>query len=122
MNAICTVQETHQVWSGGDDFQLLTPSIKVDIKNKFKVGETVNVGLSLTNPMDFPLTNCFFRLSGPGLIKRTAKIPFRDIKGLETISLTVPVTGNMKGDFKLVSTFTSNQLSDITGSATVSVV
>lgn len=122
MNAICTVQETQQVWSGDDDFQLLTPSIKVDIKKQFKVGETVNVGLSLSNPLDFPLANCSFYLSGPGLIKRTVKIPFRDMKGLETISVSVPVTGNLKGEFKLVSTFTSTQLSDITGSASVSVV
>lgn len=122
MTAICTVKETHQVWSGGDDFQLLTPSIKVDIKKEMKAGETVNVGLSLANPLDFPLTDCAFYLSGAGLIKRTVKIPFRDMKALETFSLTVPVTAVMKGDFKLVSTFTSTQLSDITGSAAVSVV
>lgn len=122
MSAICTVNETKQIWSGEDDFQLLTPGIEMGIKKKISMGETTNCSLSLKNPLDFAFTHCEFNVSGPGIVKKAIKIPFRDIQGNETLKITVPVTGALKGNFKIIATFTSKELSNITGSVEVEVV
>lgn len=122
MNAICTVQETKQIWSDDDDFQLITPGIKMQIKKDLGVNETTNCSLALTNPLNFAFTNCVFNISGSGIVKRAIKVPFRDIRGKESIKITVPVTGVTKGNFKIIATFTSAQLSNITGSVDVNVV
>lgn len=122
INAICTVKETKQIWSDDDDFQLITPSIQMNIKKALAVGETTNCSLSLTNPLEFPFTGCVFSVQGPGIVKRAIKIPFRDIQARETLKVTVPVTGQMKGKFKIVATFTSVELANITGSVEVEVV
>lgn len=122
INAICTVKETKQIWSDDDDFQLLTPGIEMSIKKSIRVGETVNCSLQLANPLDFAFTNCVFNVSGPGIVKRAIKVPFRDIQARETLKITVPVTGTVKGNFKIISTFTSQELSNITGSVEVEVV
>lgn len=122
INAICTVKETKQIWSDDDDFQLITPGIQMTIKKTIQIGETTNCALGLTNPLDFAFTSCSFNVSGPGIVKRAIKVPFRDIQGKETIKITVPVTGTVKGNFKIIATFKSQELSNITGSVEVQVV
>lgn len=121
INAICTVKETKQIWSDDDDFQLIAPGIKMNVKKELKLNEVTNCALSLTNPLSFPFTDCSFNVSGPGIIKRAIKVPFRDIQGGETIKITVPVTGLTKGNFKIIATFTSKELSNITGSTELTV-
>lgn len=122
ISAICTVMETKQIWSDDDDFQLLTPGIQMGIKKKILLGETTNCSLSLKNPLDFAFTHCEFNVSGPMIVKKAIKIPFRDIQANETIKISVPVTGTLKGNFKIIATFTSKELSNITGSLEVEVV
>lgn len=120
--AICTVTETKQLWGDEDDFRILTPNIGIEMKPELERNETVNCALSLTNPLDLSLTTCSFNVAGPGVIKKTIRMPFRDIRPKESIRITVPVTGYEKGQFKIVATFTSKQLSDVTGSLVVNVL
>lgn len=109
------------MWGAEDDFQIITPDIIIEISKELNLNETVNCGLSVSNPLDSKLTKCIFQVSGPGLIKRTFKIPFRDIRPKEVVRITVPITPLNVGEFKIVATFTSTELTDITGRAKLDV-
>lgn len=121
ISALCTVKETKQMWAGEDDFQVVKPNIIFKGPNEMSVDEEANFTLGFKNPLNKSLTGCEFNISGPGVIPKTVFIPYRDVRPNETFSVVTPLTTRNAGDFKLVATFTSRELSDITGSAKLEV-
>ncbi|GLH05666.1 Annulin [Gryllus bimaculatus] len=121
--AIATVVDTRYTWADEDDFLVIKPPITVKLPDTLKVNEAAVAKLSFKNPLKKTLTKCKIRLEAPGLI-RTARpvVQYRDVKPLEDVTLEYEVTPIKEGNLKLIATFYSKELVDISGSATVDVV
>ncbi|XP_044576670.1 hemocyte protein-glutamine gamma-glutamyltransferase-like isoform X2 [Cotesia glomerata] len=120
INAIATVEETNQTWADEDDFQVIKPTIKVQIAGDPMVGQSSTITLSFRNPLKIALTNCVFNYAGPGISKNKT-LKFRDVGPLEDIQVEHELVPQKSGRQQIIATFTSDQLVDVTGSATVDV-
>ncbi|XP_012266223.1 hemocyte protein-glutamine gamma-glutamyltransferase-like [Athalia rosae] len=118
--AIATVKETNQTWAEEDDFQVLKPPITVKIDGELIVGKPAAISLSFTNPLNRILTQCKFNYAGPGLT-RNKTLPFRDVGPNELVRVEHQFEPQKAGKQQIIATFTSKQLVDVTGSATVEV-
>ncbi|XP_015109544.1 hemocyte protein-glutamine gamma-glutamyltransferase [Diachasma alloeum] len=118
--AIAVVQETNQTWADEDDFQVIKPTIKVEIEGDPVVGQPSTITLSFTNPLNLYLTECVFNYAGPGLSKNKT-IKFRDVGPLEDVRVEHQLVPQKAGQQKIIATFTSRQLVDVTGAVAVDV-
>ncbi|XP_066591017.1 hemocyte protein-glutamine gamma-glutamyltransferase-like [Prorops nasuta] len=118
---IATVKETNQTWADEDDFQVLKPSIDVKIEGDPVVGRPSTIVLSFKNPLMRTLTECKFNYAGPGLSKNKT-IEFRDVEPEEEVHVEHQLIPQKSGNQKIVATFTSKELLDITGSASIEVL
>ncbi|XP_044729882.1 hemocyte protein-glutamine gamma-glutamyltransferase-like [Chrysoperla carnea] len=120
--AIATVKDTNQTWADEDDFQVLKPNIDIKILDEeITVGKKSEVELSFTNPLKKTLTNCKFHIAGSGLIKNQ-RIPFRNIRAKEHVKAKTFFIPKSSGDHKLIATFISKELVDMTGAAKIEVL
>lgn len=137
---ICNVRETAQSWAEEDDFQIITPDITIKVPQEVEAGRAFNVMLSFPNPLKETLTKCSFSLSSPGLLRRNLRIPYRNARPHETVKVTAQFLPEVSllpncfnklnyftnlqksGLFKIVATFVSDQLVDVTGSAALEVM
>ena len=118
---IATVKETRQTWADEDDFQVLKPSIDVKIEGEPVVGQPSTITLSFKNPLKRSLTNCQFNYAGPGL-SRNKTLAFKDVGPEEDVYVEHQLVPQKPGEQKIIATFTSKELVDITGCATVDVL
>ncbi|KYM93428.1 PREDICTED: hemocyte protein-glutamine gamma-glutamyltransferase-like [Cyphomyrmex costatus] len=118
---IATVKETRQTWADEDDFQVLKPNIDVKIEGEPVVGQPSTITLSFKNPLKRTLTNCQFNYAGPGL-SRNKTLTFRDVRPEEDVYVEHQLVPQKPGEQKIIATFTSKELVDITGCATVDVL
>ncbi|XP_015604650.1 hemocyte protein-glutamine gamma-glutamyltransferase [Cephus cinctus] len=118
---IATVKETRQTWADEDDFQVLKPNINIKIQGEPVVGKESTISLSFKNPLKKILTECRFNYAGPGLSKNKI-INFRDVAPEEVVYVEHQLVPQKSGQQKIIATFTSKQLVDITGSAAVDVL
>lgn len=144
IHCIATVKETNQTWADEDDFQVLKPTISVKVhidwifiwlcrpSNVYStsafqfeeeplVGRESIVSLSFKNPLRRTLTQCQFNCAGPGL-SRNQTIEFRDIAPEEEVRVEHSVVAQRPGPQRIIATFTSKELTDITGSASIDVL
>ncbi|XP_044019930.1 hemocyte protein-glutamine gamma-glutamyltransferase-like isoform X1 [Aphidius gifuensis] len=121
INAIATVQETNQTWADEDDFQVIKPKIKIEIDNEPIVGRPSAVTLSFNNPLKKMLHDCVFNYAGPGVSKNKT-IHFRDVEPLEEVRIQHQFIPQKEGKQKIIATFTSKELDDVTGSVEVEVL
>ncbi|GAB1865095.1 Hemocyte protein-glutamine gamma-glutamyltransferase [Camponotus japonicus] len=118
---IATVKETRQTWADEDDFQVLKPNINVKIEGEPVVGQPSTIILNFKNPLKRSLTNCQFNYAGPGL-SRNKTLAFRDVEPEEDVYVEHQLVPQKSGEQKIIATFTSKELVDITGCATVDVL
>ncbi|XP_014477785.1 PREDICTED: hemocyte protein-glutamine gamma-glutamyltransferase-like [Dinoponera quadriceps] len=118
---IATVKETRQTWADEDDFQVLKPNIDVKIEGEPMVGKPSTITLSFRNPLKMTLTDCQFNYAGPGL-SRNKTLAFRDVGPEEDVHVEHQLVPQKAGEQKIIATFASKQLVDITGCATVNVL
>uniref|UniRef100_T1I8S6 Transglutaminase C-terminal domain-containing protein n=1 Tax=Rhodnius prolixus TaxID=13249 RepID=T1I8S6_RHOPR len=118
IHAIASVLETRQTWSEEDDFPLLKPHMNVEIRGERRVGQGCTATFSFTNTIGRELTHCKLSIEGPGL-QWPKVIKCRDISPGEVYSYTESFHPRRPGETKIVATFTSKQLVDVIGSATV---
>lgn len=67
------------------------------------------------------LHNCVFNYAGPGVLKNKT-IYFRDVEPLEEVRIQHQFIPERQGKQKIVATFTSKELDDVTGSVEVEVL
>jgi len=77
--------------------------------------------LSFKNPLKRILTKCEFNYAGPGL-SRNKTLLFRDVEPEEDVYVEHQLVPQKSGEQKIIATFTSKELVDITGCATVDVL
>lgn len=119
--SIATVVETKQTWAEEDDFQVLKPNITVTIDGEPVVGRPSTISLRFKNPLKRVLTECRFNYAGPGLT-RNKTLAFRDIDPEEDIYVEHQLIPQKAGSQKIIATFTSKELVDVTGSAAIEVL
>ncbi|XP_003707216.3 hemocyte protein-glutamine gamma-glutamyltransferase-like isoform X1 [Megachile rotundata] len=118
---IATVKETRQTWADEDDFQVLKPNIAIKIDGEPVVGRPSTISLRFKNPLKRMLTECKFNYAGPGL-SRNKTLMFRDVEPEEDVYVEHQLVPQKPGPQKIIATFTSKELVDITGSAAIDVL
>ncbi|KAB7498797.1 Hemocyte protein-glutamine gamma-glutamyltransferase [Armadillidium nasatum] len=121
LTALATVEETTQTWVDEDTFQILKPSIKVDVSGKGFVGKPLLVKFSFKNPLDISLRNCTLVVDGPGLT-RPKSIPIKNVGPSELMEYELTIYPKRAGSRSLIATFNSVQLVDLTGSTSVDII
>ncbi|XP_031364851.1 hemocyte protein-glutamine gamma-glutamyltransferase-like isoform X1 [Apis dorsata] len=119
--SIATVVETKQTWADEDDFQVLKPNIIVKIDGEPTVGKPSIISLRFKNPLQRVLTDCKFNYAGPGLT-RNKTLAFRDVDPEEDVYVEHQLIPQKAGSQKIIATFTSKELVDVTGSAVIDVL
>nr|CAD7411873.1 unnamed protein product [Timema poppensis] len=118
--ALATVTDTNETWGEEDDFQIIKPKLDIKVSESLPVNQPTVVKFSFTNPLKITLTKCQFKYEGPG-VTRNKTIPYRDIRAGELVVLEHRFTPMRAGAQKLVATFSSTELLDITGAASIDV-
>nr|CAD7265055.1 unnamed protein product [Timema shepardi] len=118
--ALATVTDTNETWGEEDDFQIIKPKLDIKVSESLPVNQPTVVKFSFTNPLKITLTKCQFKYEGPGVTKNKT-IPYRDIRAGELVVLEHRFTPMRAGAQKLVATFSSTELLDITGAASIDV-
>lgn len=90
--SICKVEETHNAWSGNDDFQIIKPNINVSVESELNVDQEHGVTLSFKNPLHIELTDCVFKLSSPGLIEKAITLDYQNVGPEEELSIHTSIT------------------------------
>lgn len=92
------------------------PSLPLPQVAECQVGQECTATFSFSNPLDVPLTDCFFSMEVGGACRpRTMRVN-REVRPRETFTYTQTFVPRRSGDRRLVAAFTSRQLHDITGS------
>lgn len=84
------------------------------------VGRPSTISLSFKNPLQKTLTDCKFNYAGPGLTKNKT-LSFRDVEPEEDVYVEHQLVPQRAGSQKIIATFTSKELVDVTGSTNVDV-
>ncbi|XP_056638436.1 hemocyte protein-glutamine gamma-glutamyltransferase-like [Diorhabda sublineata] len=119
--AIASVTETNQTWADEDDFQVIKPDIEIKVPRTIVVKQPASISLKFVNPLKKNLTDCKFHISGASLV-RNQIIVHPDVRPGTVIRIDTTIVPKTEGEQKLVATFSSKQLLDITGTAKVDVV
>merc|ERR1739838_1150540 len=108
------VQETGQSFADEFDFRFNKPWINIQTQ-EMKVGEKSEATFSFTNPLDMPLTDCFFTMEVSGSVRpRTIRID-REVRPREVFTYTQAFIPRSGGDRRMMATFASRQLVDVLG-------
>ncbi|KAG5891828.1 hypothetical protein JTB14_035850 [Gonioctena quinquepunctata] len=118
--AIAYVEETKQVWREEDDFTFIMPSVTITVAGVCKIGESCEVNFSFRNPLDLPLTECFYSAEGPGM-RKPENIKHRDIQPKELVNFSQTFIAKRSGVKRIVFNFTSKEIYNIHGSTKVEI-
>lgn len=66
------------------------------------------------------MTKCKFRIAGPTLL-RNQEIPYQNVKPGQLVKVDTQITPKTSGEQKIVATFSSKELLDISGTAKVEI-
>lgn len=109
------VTESKQSYIDEFDFQFDKPRMSIEVA-ECQVGQECTATFSFSNPLDVSLTDCFFCMEIGGSYRpRTFRIN-REVRPRETFTYSQTFVPRRSGDRRLVATFTSRQLHDVTGS------
>jgi len=115
------VKETGQSFADEFDFRFNKPWMNIEA-HEMKVGEKSEASFSFTNPLDVPLTDCFFTMEVSGSVRpRTIRID-REVRPREVFTYTQAFVPRSGGKRRLLATFASRQLVDVLGQRPVVVL
>ncbi|KAG0724712.1 Hemocyte protein-glutamine gamma-glutamyltransferase [Chionoecetes opilio] len=120
MVAHCRVEETSYAWVGDDCFEVTKPDVLVEALDSVVVGRLFRARFSFTNPLPETLHECVLVVDGPGLT-RPKTIPIGDVGPNQEMRKEHRMVPHKAGQFILVATFNSSQLSNLSGSAKITV-
>jgi len=118
------VNETQQIYSEEADFSFDKPSLALNLKaegNVLKVGQSYDLDIGFTNPLNLTLTEASFSLESPNLTSGLVTFKVKDVKPFETVNVVRRLTAKKVGETTVVVVFNSNQLIDVNGFKNVKV-
>ncbi|XP_034826300.1 hemocyte protein-glutamine gamma-glutamyltransferase-like [Maniola hyperantus] len=120
VHAMAFVKQTQQAWSEEDDIALHKPKLQVQTRSQPSIGQDCGITFSFQNPLSVSLTDCYFTFEGSG-VQRPRQIKFRDVKPGEFMSYQDKFVPTRTGELQIVVTFSTRQIDEIFGCATVNV-
>ncbi|KAK2155751.1 hypothetical protein LSH36_232g01006 [Paralvinella palmiformis] len=121
MEAAAHVEQTDQHHCESDDFRLLKPDLDVKAPAQVKIGTEYQVEVTLKNPLPKKLTKCEFQLEGASL-QRPVKLKHDVIPPNGVAKVTTKLKAMRVGEREIIASFDSKELSDVDGSAKLTVV
>ncbi|XP_053404049.1 annulin-like isoform X2 [Mercenaria mercenaria] len=117
ITCLCTVKETHQIFSAIEEMELTKPKLttKVLTDGKVSVGQKFTVVTTFENPLPIPLTECELKVNGPGLRLPVIYAPDDVLEG-GTFKYEFELTPVKSGKKNVMVTFNSKELHSIEGS------
>ncbi|XP_066948168.1 hemocyte protein-glutamine gamma-glutamyltransferase-like isoform X1 [Macrobrachium rosenbergii] len=119
--AICRVQQTGQTWTDEDDFQVEKPRLTIQGPDEGVVKKLCEVSFSFTNPLDTPLTECHLSVDGPGLMRPRAINLEKTVPPKGKFSHSIKFLPRIHGERKIIASFNSKELFDISGTKTMQI-
>jgi len=114
------VHESRQSFVDEFDFRFNKPWMKIEASD-MKLGEEGEATFSFANPLEIPLTDCFFTMEVSGSVRpRTVRID-REVRPQETFKYTQGFIPRATGKRRMVACFTSRQLADVVGQIPVTI-
>jgi len=114
------VKETEQSYVDEFDFRFKKPWINIEV-DEAKLDKESRATFSFRNPLDVPLTDCFFTYEMSGSVRpRTIRIG-REVRPKGVFSYTHSFVPRKDGKRRMVACFVSKQLSDVVGQRSVMV-
>lgn len=117
---MCIVSETKQTFSVQRDFVLKKPDLNIEVDGGVSVGSPFSVTISFENPLDFPLTDCRFRVEGPGIEGHRLE-RYRQVKPNEKVSHRIRLTAKRAGYRSLNVTFASAEIKGVKGTKSIDI-
>nr|XP_045590477.1 hemocyte protein-glutamine gamma-glutamyltransferase-like isoform X1 [Procambarus clarkii] len=109
------VSENKQSYIDEFDFQFEKPRMSIEVP-ECQVGQECKATFTFSNPLDVALTDCFFSMEIGGAYRpRTVRVT-REVRPRETFTYSYTFVPRRSGDHRLVASFASHQLHDVTGS------
>ncbi|XP_059057933.1 hemocyte protein-glutamine gamma-glutamyltransferase-like [Achroia grisella] len=121
ISAMVIVEETKQSWADNDDFHIIRPNINIQFNEDLMFWQPATAVLSFDNPLEFTLTGCECRLASSGISGRTLRLPVGDVDPQGQFAVEIPIQPSRLGNVNFVATFTSAELKDVHGAASVEV-
>jgi len=119
--SICRVQETGQTWSDEDDFAVDKPKLDIQVGAEPKVRVGCDATFTFKNPLDMPLTECHLSIDGAGLMRPRAIELGEEVPPHGDFSYSMRFLPRIHGERKIIASFNSKELFDISGIKTVTV-
>ena len=79
-----------------DDFVLEKPDLKLWMKDGLRAGQTFELEICFTNPLDIKLTKGVFTIEAPGVVK-TQEVEFHTINPGENVQAVVTLEARNRG-------------------------
>eukprot|EP00092_Neocalanus_flemingeri_P008907 GFUD01009582.1.p1 GENE.GFUD01009582.1~~GFUD01009582.1.p1 ORF type:complete len:767 (-),score=186.34 GFUD01009582.1:232-2472(-) len=115
------VVETDQTWTDEDDFMMDKPRLDMELVGEAKRKTLCQVKVSFTNPLPIALTECFFMLEAPGILREVKKA-YRDVAPKEKVESVIGFYPRRAGSTKLVVRFNSMDMLDVNGTLAIRIL
>jgi len=115
------VVETNQTWTEEDDFLMDKPRLQMELVGEAKRKRMCQVKVSFTNPLPITLTQCFFMLEAPGILREVKKA-YRDVEPKEKVEEVIGFYPRRAGSTKLVVRFNSFDMLDVNGTLAIRIL
>ncbi|CAL4061956.1 unnamed protein product, partial [Meganyctiphanes norvegica] len=119
MYVICRVSETGQTYADEDNFTIEKPKLQIKISESVRAHEPCKATFVFKNPLDIPLTKCRLTLEGAGLLKSMAIAIEGEVSPNGMFEHTVEFPPRIHGPRKLIASFNSLELYNITGAKNI---
>ena len=103
-----------------DDFVLEKPDLKLLMKDGLRAGQTFELEICFTNPLDIKLTKGVFTIEAPGVVK-TQEIDFQTINPGENVRAVVPLEARNRGKTTMMVVFNALELFDVAGTKKIEI-
>lgn len=113
ISVLAMVEETKQVYADHDDFRLRRPDLEIECCDSIQVGKPVKCKIHFSNSMPIHLTQCEWTIEGTGMKRIT--LPQKDLEPYDKVTVEATLTPRKKGDRQIMASFTSKELTDVTG-------
>ena len=96
------------------------PDLKLLMKDGLRAGQTFELEICFTNPLDIKLTKGVFTIEAPGVVK-TQEIEFQTINPGENVRAVVPLEARNRGKTTMMVVFNALELFDVAGTKKIEI-
>ncbi|XP_064634743.1 protein-glutamine gamma-glutamyltransferase K-like [Lineus longissimus] len=114
------VKETKQKMAKVHKYAFQKPDLQLTHPDSVECGKTFKLVMKFTNPLQVALNNCSFTSESRGMVRGHIETSGNVKPGAEVVH-TMELTPRRAGRRTIIATFSSDQLSDVTGMSTITI-